>query len=122
MPKPKTKEQKAKLAEYMRQYRKKPDNLKRERKLERERYHQRHHDTTQQNVATVVIHPPRRVIPPPFHPPPPVPYVSKSLSLADRRDYEAKKKARQRLIKRHENMELFLKKQREERQRQREKN
>ena len=48
------------------------------------------------------------------------PKSTKSLSLADRRDYEAKKKERQRLIKRHENMELFLKKQREEKQRQRE--
>jgi hypothetical protein len=54
-----------------------------------------------------------------FQIPPPIPYVSKSLSVADRRDYEAKKKARQRLIKRHENLELFLLKQNQEKQKQR---
>ena len=113
---PKTKAEKA---EYMRQYRKKPENLKRERKLERERYHQKHPDTSQQTVVTVVIHPPKRVLPPAFHPPPPVPYVSKSLSLAERRDYEAKKKARQRLIKRHENLGEFLLKQNQEKRKQR---
>ena len=48
MPSKKTKEQLAKKAEYMRQYRKKPENLKRERKLEKERYRKKHPDTTQQ--------------------------------------------------------------------------
>ena len=65
-------DKKAKRAEYMCQYRKKPENLKRERKLERERYHQRHPDNTHPPDVRIEIHAPNRVlspIPPPIRPP-----------------------------------------------------
>ena len=63
----------------MRQYRKNAQNLKRERKLERERYHQKHPDTTHPPDVGIEIHAPNRVpppIPPRPHPPPrpPRPY------------------------------------------------
>ena len=124
MPKPKTPAQKAKLAEYMRKYRANANNSKRERKLERERYHERHPDSyplpPTANLVRSNNHPVRhRVLPfsTKIRIPAPIPYVSKS--IADRKEYEAKRKARYRLIKRQENEALFLKKQREEKQRQR---
>ena len=78
----------------MRQYRKDPENLKREReKLERERYRKKHPDTTQQTVVTVVYSSSQKSSTACLRPPSSRPICLKSLSL-ERRDYEEKKKSK----------------------------